>query len=142
MEQFYVGRTFYKPAPIDAIEWCNQHSAHIEKVNGLRMIVENPETPAPTLEETVKCYEAAVQDHLDKTARSRGYDNTYTCLSYLSSTNDTWRIESNAFNVWRDQVWGKCHEVMDAVKAGSIAVPTVNELISALPGIDWCDPVS
>lgn len=100
-----------------------------------------PKKPEPTIEEILKGYENAVQAHLDATAQSRDYDNTYTCLSYLSSTDEIWNRESNAFNAWRDSVWRKCHEILNAVMAGAIEPPTVEELISQLPEIDWNDPV-
>lgn len=90
-----------------------------------------------TPEEIVKEYEDAVQSHLDATAQSKGYDNTYTCLSYLSSTDETWQRESTVFNAWRDAVWRKCHEILDAVLAGEIQPPTVDELIAQLPKIEW-----
>lgn len=96
-----------------------------------------PAPPAPTPEQIIKSYEDAVQKHLDQTAQSRGYDNTYTCLSYLSSTDEIWNREANAFNAWRDQVWRKCHEILNAVMAGTIQPPTVEELIAQLPVIDW-----
>ena len=99
-----------------------------------------PAPPAPTPEQIIRGYEDAVQAHLDQTAQSRDYDNTYTCLSYLSSTDEIWRRESNAFNAWRDQVWRKCHEILNAVMAGEIEPPTVAELIAQLPVIDWNDP--
>lgn len=100
-----------------------------------------PAIPEPTIEEIVAGYENAVQAHLDKTAQSRDYDNTYTCLSYLSSTDEIWNRESHAFNAWRDQVWRKCHEVLNSVMAGAMTPPTVEELIELLPEIDWNDPV-
>ena len=95
--------------------------------------------PEPTQEEIIEMYEIAVQRHLDSTAQSRGYDNTYTCLSYLSSTDPIWNRESNAFNAWRDKVWRKCHEILNAVMSGTIQQPTVDDLISQLPVIDWND---
>lgn len=99
-----------------------------------------PAPPEPTVEEILKGYEDAVQAHLDATAQSRDYDNTYTCLSYLSSTDEVWNREANAFNAWRDIVWRKCHEIMNAALAGEIEPPTVEELIAQLPAIDWNDP--
>lgn len=99
-----------------------------------------PSPPKPSPEEIIRRYEDAVQKYLDKTAQSRDYDNTYTCLSYLSSTDEVWRRESNAFNAWRDQVWRKCHEILNAVMAGEIKPPIVAELIAQLPVIDWNDP--
>ena len=103
--------------------------------------VEQPKI-VPTTEDILQGYEDAVQAHLDKTAQSRGYDNTYTCLSYLSSTDETWHREANAFNSWRDSIWRKCHEILNAFMAGEIAQPTVEELIEQLPVIDWNDPVT
>jgi hypothetical protein len=140
--EFYIGQTFAGMYPPEAAEWCNKNNAHIEKVDGVRTIVENPAPPEPTPEEIVRGYENAVQAHLDATAQSRDYDNTYTCLSYLSSTDEIWRRESNAFNAWRDQVWRKCHEILNAVMAGQTAAPTVEELIAQLPVIDWNDPTT
>lgn len=98
-----------------------------------------PSPPEPTPEEIIKGYEDAIQAYLDQTAQSRDYDNTYTCLSYLSSTDETWNREAHTFNAWRDQVWRKCHEILNAVMAGTIAQPTVDELIAMLPVIDWND---
>ena len=43
--EFYIGQTFDKPAPPKANAWCNKNNAHIEKVNGVRTIVENPKPP-------------------------------------------------------------------------------------------------
>lgn len=99
-----------------------------------------PAKPEPTAEEILRTYENAVQAYLDETAQSRDYDNTYTCLSYLSSTDPIWHREANAFNAWRDQVWRKCHEIMNAALSGEVAPPTVEELIAQLPTIDWNDP--
>ena len=134
---FYIGQTFDKPAPPKAATWCNKNNAHIEKINGVRMIVENPTPPEPTPAEIIRSYENAVQAYLDQTAQSRDYDNTYTCLSYLNSTNETWKTESNIFNAWRDQVWEKCHEILNKVLNGEITQPTIDELIIQLPKIEW-----
>lgn len=137
---YFLGQTFDRPAPPEAAEWCRSNNAHIEKNGKSRTIVENPAPPEPTPQEIIRGYEDAVQAHLDKTAQSRDYDNTYTCLSYLSSTDEVWYRESHAFNAWRDSVWRKCHEIMNAALAGEIQPPSVEELIALLPVIDWNDP--
>ena len=137
---FYIGQTFEGMYPPEAAAWCNKNNCHIEKVNGVRTIVANPPPPEPTPEEIVKGYEDAVQAYLDQTAQSRDYDNTYTCLSYLSSTDEIWNREAHAFNAWRDQVWRKCHEILNEVITGTITPPTVAELIALLPVINWNDP--
>lgn len=134
--KFYIGQIFNGKYPPEAAEWCNKNNAHIEKVGNIRTIVENPAI-VRTPEEILKEYEDAVQAFLDKTAQSKGYDNTYTCLSYLNSTNETWKTESNIFNAWRDQIWEKCHEILNKVLNGEITRPTIDELINQLPKIEW-----
>jgi hypothetical protein len=135
--EFYIGQTFKGMYPPEAAAWCNSNNAHIENINGWRTIVENPMPDEPTPEEIIKGYEDAVQAYLDQTAQNRDYDNTYTCLSYLSSTNETWKTESNIFNAWRDKVWEKCHEILNKVLNGEIAQPSIEELIEQLPKIEW-----
>lgn len=140
MGTFYIGQQFNRPVPPEVAAWCNANNCRIVKEGKIRSIVKNPNPPSPTTDEIIKVYEDAVQYHLDKTAQSRDYDNTYTCLSYLSSTDEVWCRESNAFNAWRDQVWRKCHEILNSVMNGTIQQPTVEDLISQLPVIDWNDP--
>ena len=89
------------------------------------------------MEVQIKVYENAVQAHLDATAQTRGYDNTYTCLSYTTSKDETWLRESLAFSEWRDSVWRKAHEILNAFKVGAIPQPTVEEVIAQLPKISW-----
>ena len=108
------------------------------KLNGKRKkVVDGTLVEIIDVETELSNYEDAVQLHLDEIAQSRGYDNTYTCLSYLSSTDETWQREANSFNAWRDSVWRKCHEVLNAFKSGKIEAPTVAELIEMLPEINW-----
>lgn len=40
--EFYIGQTFDGAYPPEAAAWCNANNAHIEKINGVRTIVENP----------------------------------------------------------------------------------------------------
>jgi hypothetical protein len=43
--EFYIGQTFAGMYPPEAAAWCNKNNAHIEKVDGVRTIVENPPPP-------------------------------------------------------------------------------------------------
>lgn len=88
-------------------------------------------------EALLKQYEYAVQEHLNKVAMEKGYDNCYTCLSYLSSTNEKWYNESHIYNRWRDNVWTTCHKILNDFMAGEIEQPSIEDLISMLPLIDW-----
>jgi hypothetical protein len=123
-----------------AAEWCNHNNATIEDKGEYYEVVALPEPSPPSVEEQKKIYENAVQAHLDATAQTRGYDNTYTCLSYTTSKDETWLRESLAFSEWRDSVWRKAHEILNAYMAGEIAQPTVEEVIAQLPPVDWNDP--
>lgn len=137
---FEIGQQFVGDYPMEAAKWCNENNAHIDEVtrdgakeSTFEIVANEP----PTMEEQRATYEFAVQSHLDATARTRGYDNTYTCLSYLDSTDEIWRRESHAFNAWRDSVWRKAHEILNAFMAGEIEQPTVDEVLAQLPTIDW-----
>lgn len=43
--RFYIGQSFTGMYPPEAAAWCNANNAHIEKINGVRTIVENPPPP-------------------------------------------------------------------------------------------------
>lgn len=132
-DTFYINQIIPKRTN-EAIFWCNSHGAYLKSVENGWLILQ---TDPITSEKLIKDYEYAVQNHLDKTAQSKGYDNTYTCLSYLNSTDEKWKIESTIFNSWRDSVWQKCHEILNAFIAGELEQPTIEEVIEALPKIEW-----
>ncbi len=50
--KFYIGQTFTGMYPPEAAAWCNKNNAHIEKINGVRTIVENPPPPETRLVRT------------------------------------------------------------------------------------------
>lgn len=114
----------------DAADWCNKNGAKLEDKGGYLEIVAVPVVL------TVKDYENAVQKYLDETAQAKEYDNTYTCLSYLSSTNTTWKAEAETFNAFRDAVWLKCHELLAAWQTSGVQ-PSIADVIAALPVIVW-----
>lgn len=95
-------------------------------------IVANPPPPAPTADEIAAALEAAVQGHLDATARSRRYDDIVSACSYAGAAN-RFQAESIAFIQWRAAVWDHCYAAFAAVQAGTRAVPTAAALIAELP---------
>jgi hypothetical protein len=143
----YIGQQFISPPPYSAKVWANENHAKIisetlptaafppQPPRVVWTIIEDPNYVSP--EKLLKEYENAIQDFLDKTAQSKGYDNTYTCLSYLNSTVEKWKTESNKFLVWRDEVWTKVHAILDEFNAGKIPQPSLNDVIEQLPKIDW-----
>jgi hypothetical protein len=137
MDNYIIGHVFAGDYPFDAALWCDKNNAMLEPLADRGYVI--VAKPAPSPDMIKQTYENAVQAFLDATAKSRGYDNTYTCLSYRDSTNEVWKREANAFNVWRDSVWTKCHEILNAVMSGQIEQPSVNEVIAQMPEIDWGD---
>lgn len=87
----------------------------------------------PSLEE----YEAAIQAHVDQTAVSRQFRDGVTLASYTASTHTQWAAEAQVFVAWRDQVWAYAYQEMARVQAGERAQPSVEEILSELPAIDW-----
>lgn len=81
----------------------------------------------------------AVQQFMDETAQTRGYDNIHTACSYTNSTDPIFNREGNACLAWRDSVWRKCYTMLDEFKAGTRQIPTVEELLAELPVLDWGD---
>lgn len=80
---------------------------------------------------------AAIQAHLDATARARGYDGALSITTYIGSSIPQWAAEAAAFFAWRDQVWAYAYAELAKVRAGQMAAPTPAELVEKLPAIDW-----
>jgi hypothetical protein len=78
---------------------------------------------------------AAVQELLDKTAQSHGYDGILSAVSYRDSPNSKFGPEGIAFFNWRDAVWAYCYSVLAACMAGQRLPPTIDELIAELPAL-------
>ena len=83
--------------------------------------------------------QTAVQAVLDRKAKEKNYDNGFAVASYALSTNDTFRSEAGKFIAWRDAVWAKCYQILDAYKAGEIEMPSVENVIAVLPELEWDD---
>lgn len=96
-----------------------------------------PYVVEPTDEEVKNAIVVAVQELLDSTAQSRGYDNGFTCASYYNSSVSTFRDEAHAYVEWRDKVWQTCYALLDSYLAGDIPRPTVEDVMSKLPVISW-----
>ena len=79
----------------------------------------------------------AIQLLLDETAHGRGYDNMLSLCSYSASTNPRFRGDADLAVPWRDAVWEKGYEILDAVVAGERQIPTREELLAELPQFEW-----
>ena len=82
-------------------------------------------------------YVNAVQNLLDATARTRQYDNILSACTYVGSTVQKFHNEGQACLNWRGAVWARCYDLLAQVQAGTLAQPTVTELLAMLPAIAW-----
>ena len=80
---------------------------------------------------------AAVQEFMDKTVRTRGYDGIMSACSYVESTDEVFKAEGEACVAWRDACWRYCYDVLALVKTGQRDIPTAEELIAELPALEW-----
>lgn len=86
---------------------------------------------------TEQDYAAAIQWHVDATAKSKGYADGVALAGYSTSTIPAWAAEAAAFIAWRDQVWIHAYTELAKVQGGQRATPTIDGLIAELPAITW-----
>lgn len=89
---------------------------------------------APGIQEALT---KAVQEYMDATVQTRGYDNINSACSYSTSTDAAFLAEAQACVAWRDKVWRYCYNALAQVLAGQRDIPTADQLISELPELDW-----
>jgi hypothetical protein len=97
----------------------------------------------PTEAEVLAAYEKAVDDHMNAHARALDYDSLLSAISYAEEPAvPKFQLEGQALRAWRSLCWAKCHEVLNAVKAGERAAPTHDELIAELPVAPGPEPLA
>jgi hypothetical protein len=92
--------------------------------------------PAPTQAEIIAALIAAVDEHINNTAKSKNYDSRITCALRAAYVNP-WQTEGIAFGKWMDSCYAYCYQVMADVQAGTRSAPTEVELIAELPVMVW-----
>ena len=109
-------------------------------VNGVEVEMSDEETAAheaslPSV--SIADYRTAIQAHLNRTAKERGYEDGHTIATYLTSTVEAWAAEAQSFIHWRDAVWVYAFGEMAKVEAGERSAPTVEDFIGGLPPFEW-----
>ena len=82
-------------------------------------------------------YAAAIQRHVDATAKARGYADGVGLAGYSTSTIPTWAAEAQTFIAWRDSVWIYAYTELAKVQGGQRTTPTVEALVAELPVVVW-----
>ena len=93
--------------------------------------------PEPTIL-TENNFIRGVQNHLDKVAQSRKYDNMSSLISYVGDSDPIFGEEGNAGKLFRSEVWRYCINQLGFISDGSRPAPeTVGDFIAELPEINW-----
>lgn len=93
--------------------------------------------PETTLEQALAAKEAVVQDHMDAIARSLSYESMADAITYAEEPAvPKFQYEGQALRAWRSLVRAHYQQVFADVLSGSRAIPTDEDLIAELPGLD------
>ena len=89
-------------------------------------------TDEETLNNLKSTIESSIQNLLDSTAQSNGYDSILSATSYAGYPND-FREEGTSFGKWRGLVWKYVYQVQIDVEQGVRVMPSLDELLTELP---------
>ena len=76
---------------------------------------------------------AALQDEMDARARSLGYDDIKTAITYRGDPNPTFAAQAEGLFLWRSAVWTQAYALLAQVQQGLAQFPTVQEAIDMMP---------
>lgn len=89
---------------------------------------------APSPDEMLAMFTAAIQQHIDAVAQAWGYDNIYTAATYAEEPAvPKFQREAKALRAWRSEVWAACAQGLADVEAGRIPWPEPAALLAWLP---------
>jgi hypothetical protein len=70
---------------------------------------------------------------LDQAVSVKQYDSILSATSWTLSNITTYKSEGDAAIAYRDSIWSLFYSMVQAVQAGTQAVPTVGEFFASLP---------
>jgi hypothetical protein len=80
-----------------------------------------------------------VQNLIDETAQQKRYDDGLSCVSYVGDPDEEFNADAVAFQSWRGHCWRTCYNILNSVKAGTVAPEDVTDqyVIERLPVMEW-----
>lgn len=136
-----VGQTEPERAPryrmVEVVEETPRPDYPVVEAAVEREFKDGKEVVRKTYAPDLNAFTAAIEDHIEAVARERGYSSAVSCASYLNDPNPVWSAEAQAFIAWRSAVWTRAFELLADVQSGKRAVPAIDEMIAALPAIEW-----
>lgn len=91
-----------------------------------------PEVIAETPEQTIARYEAALDAHLDATARMHRYDNRFT-FALRAAYPGPWHADGVAFASWMDACNAQAYALLQSVMLGEAQMPSIADFLAAFP---------
>lgn len=78
-------------------------------------------------------------NYVDTQAQTKTYANADNCISYLFSTNETYKKEANVFLKWRDNATAILNQFIEDFKLGKVSILDFNteNLLKKLPPFNW-----
>ena len=107
---------------------------------------ESPPEPKPavvplTPEQVQKAFEDAIQLHMDNTARTFGYDDIKSAVTYAEEPAvPKFQLEGRGFRAWRSMVWAYAYEQLHRVNNGEREQLTIADFILELPELVIPEP--
>ena len=92
---------------------------------------------APSAEGMIASVQQAAQQRLDAFARTRAYDGILSAATYATSAVPKFAAEGQYAVQARDASWAACYQIMADVQAGLRAMPSVEQVLSELPTLEW-----
>ncbi len=126
--------------------WCNENGYYIAEIepleDGTRQFqIKAPQEPSQEelVRQRINEIKVKVQNVLDAKAQELEYDDGFTLATYATSTKERYRNQAIQFIAWRDNVWDKCYEILNAFQSGEIEMPTIEYVFERLPSLNWDD---
>lgn len=105
--------------------------------------IKGHEKPAETPDEYIARREreivSMVQELIDSTANQKRYDTGESCCSYVGDPDEEFNADAVAFQAWRGRCWRTCYNILNSVKAGTVAPVDVTDeyVLERLPVMEW-----
>lgn len=90
-----------------------------------------------TDEALIRLVQIGIQQKLDNVAALKEYDAAASVVSYIQSTDPTFRAQAVKFNAWRDACWATARKIREDVQAGKRPRPTYAEVMALIPPFEW-----
>jgi len=129
----------YTPSPIPSFNPATQRLSQSFAVNGynvtdIYIVVDltAEEQQAYVIQRLTEIGNG-IGSFLDQAVSVKQYDSILSATSWTLSNITTYKSEGDAAIAYRDSIWSLFYSMVQAVQAGTQAVPTIGEFFASLP---------